>query len=81
MKKTKYYRTCKKVRKLLGFTQEQMARHIGMSRTSWMAVEKGTKQLTLDEAALVSESVKMPIDAIYYCTKLEVGVVYEYEKK
>lgn len=60
---TTYAPIIKKIRKERGFSQTSLAEKLGMSRSSYVAVENGSKGLTLDEAQKVSTLLGLDMEA------------------
>ncbi len=52
----------KKLRVDNGYSQEYVAKEIGISRTSYIAVEQGKKELCLGEAEMLSKLYRISID-------------------
>lgn len=55
-------------------SQEQMAEKIGISRSSWLSLEKGTKELSLSEASALAHFFGLTVD------ELMNGSMPNYEK-
>lgn len=51
-------------REVLGLSQQAMAEKIGVSRSTYVAIEKGTKELTLGEAESLARSFGITIDEL-----------------
>jgi len=62
--KTRYYKLCKALRKYNGFNQSEMARLTGMSRASYISLEKGTKKFYLDEAESFSKATGVTLEEL-----------------
>jgi transcriptional regulator with XRE-family HTH domain len=54
----------KHLREDAGFSQEKMAGELGMSRVSYMAVEKGDKDITLSQAEILSRMFGVSLDEL-----------------
>ncbi len=54
----------KRLREEAGFSQEKMASELGMSRVSYMAVEKGDKDITLSQAEILSRMFGVSLDEL-----------------
>ena len=54
----------KRLREEAGFSQEKMASELGMSRVSYMAVEKGDKDITLSQAEILSRMFGVSFDEL-----------------
>ncbi|MCR4280599.1 MAG: helix-turn-helix domain-containing protein [Candidatus Komeilibacteria bacterium] len=59
---TKYASTIKKLRRKGGFSQLSVAKKLGLSRHQYMAVERGNRELSLDEAEKICDifGISMP---------------------
>ncbi len=64
MKKTSYAHLIKFLRDERNLAQVQVAKHTNMSRASYVAVEKGTKELTLAEASSLTKLFGITLDAL-----------------
>lgn len=74
MTKTKYSQTIKSIREARGVTQEEMAKKLNMSRPTYIAVEKGTRELTVSEFDVLSGVLGVSME------ELELGIVADFEK-
>lgn len=74
MTKTKYSQTIKGLREVKGFTQDEMAKKLGMSRPTYISVEKGTRELTVSEFDVLAGVLGVSMD------ELELGMVANFEK-
>jgi len=74
MTKTKYSQTIKGLREVKGITQDEMAKKLGMSRPTYIAVEKGTRELTVSEFDVLAGVLGVSMD------ELELGMVADFEK-
>ncbi len=74
MTKTKYSQTIKSLREARGVTQDEMAKKLNMSRPTYIAVEKGTRELTVSEFDVLAGTFGVSMD------ELELGVVANFEK-
>jgi transcriptional regulator with XRE-family HTH domain len=61
---TSYAPFLKHLRETRGFSQAEIASHVHMSRPSYVAVEKGTKELTLKEAEALARIFGITLDQI-----------------
>jgi transcriptional regulator with XRE-family HTH domain len=64
MKKTAYAAIIKHLREERGLSQALVAAKTGMSRASFVAVEKGTKELTLREAVALTSLFTITLEAL-----------------
>jgi DNA-binding XRE family transcriptional regulator len=64
MKKTSYAHLIKFIREERNLSQAQVAQHTHMSRASYVAVEKGTKELSLAEASSLTKLFGISLDAL-----------------
>lgn len=71
---TKYASFIKALRTQRGISQLVMAEKLGLSRQSYMAVERGTREMTLKEAEKLCEVYGIPIE------ELSKAVTPHYEK-
>src|SRR3989339_1253634 len=62
------------LRKQRGLTQEQLAGKIGITRQSYLAIEKGKRELTISEANIVADMLGVTID------QLADGIIPDDEK-
>jgi transcriptional regulator with XRE-family HTH domain len=67
MKKTTYAPIIKHLREERNLSQAYVAGKTGMSRASFVAVEKGTKELTLREAVALTHLFNITLDALITC--------------
>ncbi|MCB9812227.1 DUF4065 domain-containing protein [Candidatus Nomurabacteria bacterium] len=74
MTKTKYSQTIKNVREARGLTQDEVAKKLGMSRPTYIAVEKGSRELTVSEFDVLSGVLGVSME------ELELGMVANFEK-
>ena len=74
MTKTKYSQTIKHVREARGLTQDEVAKKLGMSRPTYIAVEKGGRELTVSEFEVLSGVLGVSME------ELELGMVANFEK-
>jgi len=74
MTKTKYSQTIKSLRETKGITQDEMAKKLGMSRPTYIAVEKGTRELTVSEFDVLAGVLGVSMD------ELDLGMVADFEK-
>jgi transcriptional regulator with XRE-family HTH domain len=74
MTKTKYSQTIKGIREARGITQDEMAKKLGMSRPTYIAVEKGKRELTVSEFDVLSKVLGVSME------ELELGVIANFEK-
>jgi len=51
-------------RERIGWSQQQMADKLGVSRSTYVAVERGTKELTLSEAETLARAFGITVDAL-----------------
>lgn len=56
----------KQIRKRLKFSQEFVAKQLGMSRTTIFAIEAGTRKVTTDELTKFSELYGVTTDELLY---------------
>ena len=63
--KTKYSKLCKLLRNKKGLTQSEVAKEIGISRSSYIAIEQGEKSLTFEEAKKLSIILECSLDELY----------------
>lgn len=64
----------KSLRDQRGFSQQEIADKLGISRTSYIGVEKGTRELFLSEAQKLSSVFGISLE------DMEIGVVPNYDK-
>lgn len=64
----------KSLREQRGFSQQEIADKLGISRTSYIGVEKGTRELFLSEAQKLSGIFGISLE------DMEIGVVPNYDK-
>jgi len=62
--KTTYGQFIKHLREARGLTQAEVAEELAMSRSSYVALEKGTKELTLAESVLLVEFFDISLDEL-----------------
>jgi DNA-binding XRE family transcriptional regulator len=62
--KTSYASLIKYLREEQKLSQETVAKQVAMSRASFVAVEKGTKELTLKEAEAITKLFGITIDEL-----------------
>jgi transcriptional regulator with XRE-family HTH domain len=74
MTKTKYSHTIKNLRESKSITQDEMAKKLGMSRPTYIAVEKGTRELTVSEFDVLASVLGVSMD------ELELGMIPNFEK-
>ncbi len=70
----KYAQFIKTLRNKRGFSQFELAKKLGMSRPSYIAIEQGKKELTLSEAEKISEIFGVSLK------EMESGISANYEK-
>jgi DNA-binding XRE family transcriptional regulator/uncharacterized phage-associated protein len=63
----------KSLREEAGFSQEKMASELGMSRVSYMAVEKGDKDITLSQAEILSRMFGVSLDELQEGKKVTIS--------
>lgn len=56
----------KQARKDLKLSQEYVAKQIGVTRTTIVAIEAGTRKVTTDEIMKFSELYGIPVDVLLY---------------
>ena len=61
-------------RKSAGMDQETLARHLNLSRTTVINIEKGRQRLSLEHAWLVAQVLDVSIDELLPPTKLKTDV-------
>lgn len=54
-----------KLRKVAGMSQEELAKKLGMSRPTLIAVEKGERDITVTELAKISEIFDIPAEILF----------------
>ena len=54
----------KKIRNELGFLQKQVAVHIGVDKSAYSKIEKGTREVTVKELHKMSKLFNMTVDQI-----------------
>ena len=64
----------KSLREQRGFSQQEIADKLGISRTSYIGVEKGTRELFLSEAQKLSAVFGISLE------DMEIGVIPNYDK-
>lgn len=74
MTKTKYSQTIKGLREEKGITQDEMAKKLVMSRPTYIAVEKGVRELTVSEFDVLASVLGVSMD------ELELGMVANFDK-
>lgn len=63
----------KHLREEAGFSQEKMAEELGMSRVSYMAVEKGDKDVTLSQAEILSRMFGVSLDELQEGKRMNIS--------
>lgn len=58
--------TVKQARQYAGFTQEQMAEKLGMTRSSYMYLEKHSDRATVVQAKAISEITGIAFDNLFF---------------
>ena len=59
--------TIEQARKVRGFTQEQIAKHLGMSRSNYIEYEQGKRFFRVDQAYKFSKATNLSLnDIIFY---------------
>lgn len=69
-----YFDFIKQSRVARGFSQAEMAQKLGISRTSYLAIEQGRRELSLNEAQKLADIFGIPLD------NLKLGMAQNYEK-
>ena len=70
----KYVQFIKTLRNKRGFSQFELAKKLGMSRPSYIAMEQGKRELSLSEAEKLSEIFGVSLK------EMESGISANYEK-
>jgi len=63
--KSTIYNCLKHIRSEAGLTQAELAKNVGVSRQTIIAMEKGSYTPSLDLALLVAKSFKRPVEDIF----------------
>jgi DNA-binding XRE family transcriptional regulator/uncharacterized phage-associated protein len=63
----------KHLREEAGFSQEKMASELGMSRVSYIAVEKGDKDITLSQAEILSRMFGVSLDELQEGKRMNIS--------
>lgn len=58
--------TVRQARQFAGFTQAKMAETMGVSRHTWMKIERCPDNMTIDMSARFCRAVNIPADSICY---------------
>lgn len=58
----------KKRRESLGFSQDEVAEKLGVTKSYVSAVENGRRQMTLDQAVLLSDLLQLPLDSLLFAS-------------
>ena len=53
-----------RLRKSIGLSQDELAGRLGISRPTYLLIEKGKKELILSQAKLLSDLYNIPVEAI-----------------
>lgn len=61
----------KQARKGLKLSQEYVAKQLGMTRTTIVAIEAGTRKVTTDELTKFSELYCVPVEVLLYGNSIE----------
>jgi len=69
-----YFDFIKQSREALGLPQAQMAKRLGVSRPTYIAIEQGARDLSLEEAQKLVDIFGIPLDS------LKQGMAQNYEK-
>jgi DNA-binding XRE family transcriptional regulator len=69
-----YFNFIKQSREGLDLSQAEMAQKLGLSRATYIAIEKGGRDLSLEEAQKLADLFGIPLD------NLKQGMVQNYEK-
>jgi DNA-binding XRE family transcriptional regulator len=59
MTKLKYFR------EIAGYTQEDMAKRLGLTKSGYTLKEQGKRSITVQEAIIISDAIKQPIKKIF----------------
>jgi transcriptional regulator with XRE-family HTH domain len=78
---TNLFQTIKKLRLQNNFSQEFMAEKLGMSRPTYMQIEKGERELTISEAQKLASIFSMTLKDLLNGDKQKMKVDFEKEKK
>jgi len=58
--------TLKAARIIKGYTQDELAKMIGVSRATYMAIEKSPDRATIKMAKDISHAVGVPLDDLFF---------------
>lgn len=67
------YTFIKQLREEAGFSQEKLAQELGMARVSYIAVEKGEKDITLSQADILSRMYGVSLDELQQGKRMTVS--------
>ena len=70
----------KQARKDLRLTQEFVAKHMGMARTTIVAIEAGKRDVTAEELAAFSELYGIPMEEIIHGKPTDAGKVAMFDR-
>jgi len=73
------YTFIKQLREEAGFSQEKLAEELGMARVSYIAVEKGEKDITLPQAEILSRMFNVSLDEIQQGKRMSISKAIEKE--
>jgi len=77
----KLIKTIKKLRLQNSFSQEFMAEKLGISRPTYMQIEKGERELTISEAQKLASIFGMSLKDLLNGNKRETEIIFEKEKR
>jgi len=61
-----------RARSISGYSQEQVARALGVSRPSYVNIELGKKELTISQAKILSSMLNIGLDSLLGTTELDL---------
>ena len=59
----------KNMRKAKGFSQQNIANHLGITRQAYGLIEAGMRRISLDKAKKIAEIFGCTIDELFYSEK------------
>jgi len=73
------YTFIKQLREDAGFSQEKLSEELGMARVSYIAVEKGEKDITLPQAEVLSRMYGVSLDELQQGKRMSISKAVEKE--